>query len=65
MVGYHVDYKEIPKINPKSNENVKYFLCSLCGSAVVNRKIHTHWHMTLSNNNDYSFFPFWEGIDDV
>lgn len=38
-VGNEPEYKQIPE-----KILTKLWLCSVCGAAVVNRKIHNEWH---------------------
>ena len=37
-------FKAIPEEKPKTKQPVTLFLCSTCGSAVANRKLHSQWH---------------------
>lgn len=37
-------FKELPKENPRTGKPPVLFYCSLCGSVVVNRKLHIQFH---------------------
>lgn len=37
-------YKAVPPTNPKTGEPVQFYVCTLCGGAVVSRKIHSQAH---------------------
>lgn len=42
--GPSASYKAIPPVNPKTGEPVQLYVCTLCGGAVVSKKIHTKAH---------------------
>lgn len=42
--GDRPSYKAVPPINPKTNEPVTFYVCTLCGAAVISRKLHSKWH---------------------
>lgn len=42
--GEKPSYKIVPTVNPKTNEPVQLYVCTLCGSAVISRKLHSRWH---------------------
>lgn len=42
-----VVFKKVPEKNPKTNEPVMFYMCSLCGAVVVNRRIHEQWHDSI------------------
>lgn len=55
-------FKELPEINPKTHEKVKFFVCIRCGCPVVSRKSHIHWHQDtdkkiLESNPYYTDWP--------
>lgn len=56
-------FKELPEINPKTNEKTKLFACLRCGAITATRKLHIIWHRDLNSQN--SSMPFWEGVDDL
>lgn len=55
-----IRFKEVPKINPRTDKETVLFACSVCGSIVVNRNIHNIWHQKTDNT-----IPYWEGIDNM
>lgn len=42
--GPAASYKAVPPVNPKTGEPVQIYVCTLCGGAVISRKIHTRAH---------------------
>jgi len=56
-----VEFKELPKINPKTEKETKLFICLICGSITPARKQHIKWHEEIKSQ---SSIPYWKGIDD-
>lgn len=54
-------FKELPSINPKTGEETKLFICSLCGAITPVRKHHVKWHKEIAL---HSSIPYWKGVDD-
>lgn len=54
-------FKEFPRMNPKTNEETKLFICSICGAITPIRKLHLKWHKEIDL---YSSIPYWKGVDD-
>ena len=50
-----VVFKKIPKINPKTGNEFEFFMCSVCGASVANRRIHADWHETLNHAHSIGF----------
>lgn len=48
MSDANSNFVEIPKINPKTQEPPKQFLCGECGCTVSNRKQHLKWHEKIA-----------------
>lgn len=38
------NYKAVPPTNPKTGEPVQIYACTLCGGAVISRKLHSKAH---------------------
>lgn len=53
--GPEVVFKKIPKINPKTGNDYEFFMCSVCGASVANRRIHIAWHEDLSHRSITGF----------
>lgn len=56
-------FKEIPEVNPKTEEKTKMFACLICGAVTVTRKVHLKWHKSL--NDKISVSPYWDGVDNL
>lgn len=57
-----LEFKEFPRMNPKTGEETKLFVCLTCGSITPARKQHTKWHKLMHSYS--SPIPYWEGVDD-
>lgn len=42
--GETPSYRKVPERNPKTGEPVQFYLCGLCGGAVISRKLHSKAH---------------------
>lgn len=58
-----LEFKELPKINPKTEEETKLFICLTCGAITPIRKRHIQWHKELNSHS--SAMPYWDGVDDL
>lgn len=59
------NFRRLPKVNPKTEEPYAQYLCVICGSLVIDRKVHYNWHARLSQKMREFSGPDWPPIDYV